>query len=177
MLKSCSRALEDLIAKKNDLLVQLTASKESLELKIQTQTTIVEDMQKRLNDIDKTNRKLEEQRIKATSEQSGLKSSLETLQSRFNEIESENQALNDVNSTLTSDLNIAQCELAELRIRCTALSENQQVSQMVSTTLNDFRSAYLEKDNTELVQTQTQLERYILTRLVDRHPILSFQCT
>lgn len=145
--------------KKNKLLTELHASKAALELKVQTQTTVFEDMEKRLNDIDKTNRKLEEQRIKTTSEYSTMKTNFEELQSRFNEIESENQTLSTKNRSLDEELDGARCELAELRTKCSALAENEKVSQNVAGTLDEFRAAYLQLDNQQLVQAREQITR------------------
>jgi predicted nuclease with TOPRIM domain len=150
------------MAKKDKLLTELLASKAALELKVETQTSVLDDMERRLNDIDKTNRKLEEQRIKTTTEYSTMKTNLEDLQSRFNEIESENHELSSKNRSLDNELDSARCELAELRTKCAALADNENVSQNVAETLDEFRSAYRQLNDGKLVEAQEQASRLVL---------------
>lgn len=144
------------------MLTELLASKAALELKVETQTSVLDDMERRLNDIDKTNRKLEEQRIKTTTEYSTMKTNLEDLQSRFNEIESENHELSSKNRSLDNELDSARCELAELRTKCAALADNENVSQNVAETLDEFRSAYRQLNDGKLVEAQEQASRLVL---------------
>lgn len=146
------------MTQKNELIVQLHASKEALELKVQTQSTVLEDMEKRLNEIDKTNRKLDEQRIKVEAEHSAVKSNLDSLQSRFSEIDAENRKYTSTNQELSSELEAARCELAELRVKCESLIENENISQTITQTLDEFRDVYLQMDNAQLEQTKEQLE-------------------
>lgn len=147
-----------MITQKNELVVQLHASKEALELKVQTQSTVLDDMEKRLNEVDKTNRKLDEQRIKTSAENTALKSSLDTLQTRFTDIDSQNRNYTSTNQELSSTLETARCELAELRVRCEALVDNEAVTQNVSSALDEFRSAYQQMDKTQLKETREQLD-------------------
>jgi archaellum component FlaC len=115
-------------------------------------------MEKRLNEVDKTNRKLDEQRIKTSAENTALKSSLDTLQTRFTDIDSQNRNYTSTNQELSSTLEAARCELAELRVRCEALVDNEAVTQNVSSALDEFRSAYQQMDKTQLKETREQLD-------------------
>ncbi|KAI6183488.1 hypothetical protein M3Y97_00494500 [Aphelenchoides bicaudatus] len=149
---------EELLEKKDKLILELHASKVALELKVQTQSSVYEDMEKRLNNADKVCRKLEEQRIKATSEAEAMKTNLEELQLRFNRIEFEKQTFSAENHELTSDLEKVRHEAAELQSKCEMLAKNENVSETVANTLEEFRSACSQMNNDQLKQATEQIE-------------------
>ncbi|KAI6194831.1 hypothetical protein M3Y96_01166800 [Aphelenchoides besseyi] len=151
-------AHEDLIAQKNELIGQLHSTKETLELKVQTQTEVVEAMEKRLNELDKLNRKFNEQKQKAVTELQTMKAKYDSMQMRFNELETENRNYTTLKRTMDTELDLSRQELAQLRSRVQMLQDNESVAMTVTTALNEFRSAYTKMDSAQFVETKEQLQ-------------------
>ncbi|KAI6197406.1 hypothetical protein M3Y94_01220200 [Aphelenchoides besseyi] len=152
-------AHEDLIAQKNELIGQLHSTKETLELKVQTQTEVVEAMEKRLNELDKLNRKFNEQKQKAVTELQTVKAKFDSMQMRFNELETENRNYTTLKRTMDTELDVSRQELAQLRSRVQMLQENESVVMTVTTALNEFRSAYTKMDSAQFAETKEQLQK------------------
>ncbi|KAI6175405.1 hypothetical protein M3Y97_00685200 [Aphelenchoides bicaudatus] len=136
-----------------------------LKEKQQSEKNYEELLEKKDKLILELHRKLEEQRVKATTESNVLKADLEELRLRFDQAESEKQALSAENYALTSDLEKVRHEATELRSTCEVLAKNDHVSETAANTLQEFCSASSQMGNDQLKQA-TEYEQEEINDLV-----------
>ncbi|KAI6232905.1 hypothetical protein M3Y99_00977400 [Aphelenchoides fujianensis] len=139
----------------------LHSSKEALELKVQAQTEMVETMEKRLGELDKLNRKLDEQKQKAVVEHQTLKAKFDAGIGALQRDGGREQELSrtTLKRTLETELDGARRELAQLRSRVQMLQDNESVSATVTRALAEFRAAYTKMDSEQYAETKKQLQK------------------